>query len=373
MNVFLHSDQFEQYHYPPESPFRTERAGMTRRILEPMGLLSGANHSVCAAHPASRSAVERFHSSRYLDVMLAAEKGDLDTEGLFMGLGTHECPVFKGMVDYAMLACGHTLAGAEMILAGEAHTAFNPSGGYHHADPEHAAGFCYLNDVALACQRLAAAGKRVVFLDVDVHHGDGVQRAFYGRNDVMTISLHESGETLFPGTGTPDETGDGDGVGYSVNVPFPAGTYNDLYLMVFGQVAMPLIRSFDPDVIVLEVGMDALAGDPMAHLQLTNEALAEVTSMVMGLGKPVLATGGGGYHPRNTARGWALVWSVLCGDDHAGMEMGLGGVMLESVDWCAGLRDRGLRVEDSVKATVRPVVAAMVEQVQRLVFPHHGL
>lgn len=373
-NVFLYSPELESYSYPAENPFRTERATMTRDILLSHGMLSGQGRSELAPPAAEREALEKFHEPRYLDAILAAEKGQLGVEGLAMGLGTPDCPVFEGMYRCAALACGATLAGARLILDGEADVAFNPSGGHHHAGPAKASGFCYVNDVALACLVLAEQNRRVLYLDVDVHHGDGVQNAFYGRRDVMTISLHQTGRTLFPGTGHVDEIGTGEGRGFSVNVPLPPGTYDEPYLEAFRAVVPPLVGAFDPDAIVLELGMDGLSGDPLAGLCLTNNAYAGVVEAAMGFGRCILATGGGGYHPRNTVRGWALAWCVFCGecgpqDD----SVGLGGVMLESTDWTAGLRDRAIVPEVSQRAEVSAAVNAVITAVKRNVFPLHGL
>jgi acetoin utilization protein AcuC len=279
-----------------------------------------------------------------------------------------------GMYDYASLACGATLTGAEMLLAGDVDVAFNPSGGYHHAGPGYASGFCYLNDVVLGCLAFADAGRRVVFLDIDVHHGDGVQNAFYDRADVMTISLHQDGKTIFPGTGSEDEIGQGNGRGFCANIPLPKGTYDEAYLRVFRTLVIPLIRAYNPDAIVLEIGMDTLSGDPLAQLSMTNNAPADVVGLVMDLGKPVLATGGGGYHPQNTARGWALAWSVLCGEDDADdFATGLGGVMLESTEWQGGLRDRVLVADDRQRAIVEPAIDESIRRVRENLFPLHGL
>ena len=371
--IFLHSPRIEQYSYPPDCPFRTERAAMARRTLVSMGLLSGPDREEVAPVAADWDAAGRFHTARYLKALREAEQGRPDVDGLAMGLGTPETPIFKGLCAYALLACGASLTAADWLLAGRARTAFNPSGGFHHADPEHAAGFCYLNDVALACLHLAEAGRRVLFLDVDVHHGDGVQRAFYQRRDVMTISMHESGETLFPGTGAVDEIGEGEGRGYCANVPLPAGTCDRLYLKAFREVVLPLIGAFDADVIVCEMGMDGLSGDPLAHLSLTNRVHAEIASRLLQFGRPLLMTGGGGYHAQNAARGWALVWSVLCGESSEHDAVGLGGVLLGSTDWQGGLKDRYLIPAPEQVRTVGPVVEAVIESVKRNVFPLHGL
>jgi len=345
-----------------------------REVVESMGLLSGAGRVEVAPKPLDLALLETFHSRRYLDVLQAAAKGELGLEGLEMGLGTPDCPVFHDLYDYAVLASGATVTGAELILEGRAHAAFNPSGGYHHAGPAHAAGFCYINDIVFACRALAEAGKRVLFLDIDVHHCDGVQAAFYDRSDVMTLSLHESGKTLFPGTGFEREIGDGEGEGYSVNVPLPVGTYDEPYLGAFRAVALPLVHAFDPDVIVIELGMDALGGDPLAHCDLTNNAYAEALELVLNFGKPVLATGGGGYNLENTVRGWSLMWSILCGEGAENeMSLGLGGVMLEGTDWHGGLRDRPPVNHVHDRTAVDKEIARTVETVKQLVFPRHGI
>jgi acetoin utilization protein AcuC len=339
-----------------------------------MGLLGTSERFEEAPGPATREELESFHTPRYLDTLKAADGGHLDASGLFMGLGTEDCPVWRGMYDYAALACGATLTGARLLAEGRAGVAFNPSGGYHHAGPEKAAGFCYVNDVVIGAMDLAARGLRVFVLDVDVHHGDGTQDAFYARSDVMTMSFHESGRTLFPGRGFVGEIGIEGGRGFNVNVPLPAGTYDAAYMRAFRELAMPLLGAFGPDLILLELGMDGLSGDPLAHLSLTNNAYADLTELVNEAGPPVLAVGGGGYNVQSTARGWALVWSVLCGAEQgAETDHALGGVMLESTDWQGGLRDRALRPDDEQVRSVEPQVEAVIEAVKATVFPLHGL
>lgn len=372
--VFIHSEELEKYHYPEDCPFKTERAARTRRILYTMGLLWGETTREAAPVPAPRTVLKKLHSARYLHALKAAQNGKWELDALNMGIGTQDCPIFRGMYDYAVLAAGGTLVGAELILSGKADIAFNPSGGYHHAFPEKAAGFCYINDNALACAVLAEAGKRVLYLDIDVHNGDGVAHAFYDRSDVMTLSLHENPRTLFPGTGFEDEIGEGEGRGFCVNVPLPVGTFDQAYLYAFETAAIPLIRAYNPDVIVLELGVDALSGDPMAHLQLTNNVYVEVINHLLRFDKPILATGGGGYHMENTVRAWALAWTVLSGQDlDTGMDAVIGGVMLQSTDWQGGFRDRELPVTNQQREMVVPPLQATVETVKAKIFPIHGL
>ena len=372
--VFIHSQEIEQYRYPEDSPFKTERAGRTRQVLYTMGLLSGEGIRETAPAPAPRTVLKKFHTARYLHALKSAQKGKWGLDSLHMGIGTEDCPVFKGMYDYAVLAVGGTLVGAELIVSGKADVAFNPSGGYHHAFPEKAAGFCYLNDNALACTILAEAGQRVLYLDVDVHNGDGVAHAFYRRSDVMTISLHENPKTLFPGTGFEDEIGEGAGRGYCVNLPLPVGTFDQAYMHAFEEIVPPLIEVFNPDVIVFELGADTLAGDPLAHLYLTNNTYAEIVNHLLRFDKPILMTGGGGYHVENTVRAWALAWTVLTGQDSAGgMEATVGGVMLQSTDWQGGLRDREVPVANQQREMVLPALQATLDTLKAKVFPIHGL
>ena len=372
--AFIYSSEFEKFSYPADCPFTTNRAGKVRKILNSMALLSGDHITEVAPAPAERIILKKFHSARYLHALRTAEKGHWDTEALDMGIGTLDCPIFAGMYDYGVLAAGGTLTGVKMILSDSADIVFNPSGGFHHAGPERAAGFCYINDVAMACMVLAEEGKRILYLDVDVHHGDGVAYGFYDRSNVMTISFHENPETLFPGTGFVEEIGKDDGMGYCVNVPLPIGTYDEVYMKAFEVIALPLIGTYNPDVIVFELGADALAGDPLAHLCLTNNTYADIIEHLLSFNKPIVATGGGGYNVENTVRAWALAWSVFTGtESEHDMHHGVGGVMLESTDWQGGLRDRAFAVSQTQREMVVPAIETTIEAVKKNIFPIHNL
>ena len=371
--AFLHTPEVERLSYPADCPFKTQRAGLTRQRLLSFGLLGGGRHTEVAPRMATVAELGRFHSARYVDELRRAAAGELTLDGLHMGLGGPDTPVFSDLFEYGSWACGAALTAADLLLSGEADIAFNLLGGFHHAMADRAAGFCYLNDVVLACMRLADGGRRVAYLDVDAHHGDGVQAAFYQRDDVLTISLHESGDTLFPWGGYEDEIGEGSGLGYNVNVSLPARIYDDAYLRAFDRVVMPVLDAYKPDVIVIEMGMDALAGDPLTHLTLTNNALMEALTRVLRLNKPLLVSGGGGYHVENTVRGWALAWRTCCGEDEHDIAWGMGGGMLANTEWVGGLRDYALAVMDDQRRAVDPAVRISIERVIRHVFPHHGL
>ncbi len=369
--AFIYSKELEKYSYPPEHPFNTIRVQKLREIVNSLGLLSGNDRKEVAPVPAKRVELKKFHSARYLHSLKTASDKQWDSDALSMGIGTPDCPIFKGMYEYSVLVAGGTLVGAKLILSNEAGVVFNPSGGFHHAGPERASGFCYINDVAIACTVLAEAKKRVLYLDVDVHHGDGMAYAFYERSDVMTISFHENPRVLFPGTGFTNEIGEGEGKGYCINVPLPIGTYDQAYMKAFRAIALPLIGAFKPDVFVLQSGTDALAGDPLAHLHLTNNVYAEVINHLLSFEKPILMTGGGGYNIDNTVRALALAWSVLCGDDTSNLTAG--GVMLGSTEWQGGLRDRELVITDQQRDAVTPALQATIDAIILKVFPIHGL
>lgn len=372
--AFVHSDEIEKYHYPPECPFKTERAGRTREILQSMGYYTGGGRIEVPPQSAQEEDLRLFHTKEYLRVLKDATRGELNPEALFMGLGTDETPIFRDMFSYAALAAGGSITGAWLLLDGRADIAFNPSGGFHHADAEHAGGFCYINDIVLACKVLSAAGRRVFCVDIDAHHGNGTQAAFYHSAEVFTLSLHESGKTLYPWGGSVQEIGEGSGHGYNVNIPLPAGTDDDTYLAAFREVVPPLIRAFAPDVIVLEIGMDILSVDPLTHLKMTNNVVADIIPLITQFQKPILATGGGGYEPESAARGWALAWCVLAGIDfETDMYIGMGGTFLGSSEWEAGLRDMRAYTRGADRDAVVTQTASAVENVKKRVFPIHGI
>lgn len=369
---FVYTPEIERLAYPPDCPFKTERAGLTRQRLRGFGWLGTPGRTEVEPFRADRETLLRHHSARYLDELERAVAGRLTMEGLHMGLGSADTPVFGDLLEYGAWACGASLTAAELLLRDEADIVFALLGGFHHAMAERAAGFCYLNDVVLACDRLATAGRRVMCLDLDAHHGDGTQAAFYRRKDVFTLSLHESGTTLFPWGGFENELGESEGHGFNVNVPLPAGTYDAAFLRAFRQVVPPLVGAFRPDVMVVEMGMDTLAGDPLTHLSLTNNAVVAAIEELLELRLPILVTGGGGYHVENTVRGWALAWQAFA-EEHYDLELGMGGVMLGNVDWAGGLRDHQLPVSAERRDQVEPALEATLRRIEETVFPLHGL
>jgi len=372
--AFLYAPELDKLSYPDDCPFKTQRLGLTRQRLLYLGLLGGPGRLELAPRPATRAELEAIHTPRYLDELQRAAAGDLTVAGVQMGLGGPDTPVFKDMYAWGAWACGGALVAAECLLAGRADIVFNLAGGFHHAFPEQAGGFCYLNDVALACQRLAAAGKRVAYVDIDAHHGNGVQEVFYRRKDVLTISLHETGRTLYPWSGFENEIGEGPGTGFNVNVPLPPETYDEAFLRAYRGIVPPLLRAYNPDVIVTEMGMDILAGDPLTHLSLTNNVVAEIARQLLSFGRPLLVAGGGGYNVEHTVRGWTLAWHTFANDeDEDVFSLGIGGVLMGSSEWVGGLRDRQLPVPTDRRQRVDTELDATLRTLRQTIFKHHGL
>ena len=238
------------------------------------------------------------------------------------GYGNGDNPVFPDMHEAAAWIAGATLVGAEAVRRGDVLHAFSPAGGLHHAMPSRASGFCVYDDPAIAIAWLLREGvERVAYLDLDVHHGDGPQAVFWREPRVLTVSIHESGTTLFPGTGGVEERGAGAAAGTKVNVPLPAGTGDEAWLRAITDVAAPTIRAFAPDVLVTQLGCDTHHLDPLAHLRLTRDAYREAGRLVHDLAHEVaggrwLATGGGGYERvRVVPLAWTIWFAAMRGVD----------------------------------------------------------
>jgi acetoin utilization protein AcuC len=211
------------------------------------------------------------------------------------------------------LVTGATLQAVDFVAKGEGEIAFNIAGGLHHAMRSRASGFCYVNDPVIGILKLLDQGKRVAYIDIDAHHADGVQVAFYKTNKVLTISLHETGYTLFPGTGFEYEIGEGEGEGYAVNLPFPPYTDDEVYVWAFEEIVPPLILAFRPDVVVTQLGVDSFYNDPLTNLQLSMAGYEKVIRQIKELAPRWVALGGGGYDVSNVARAWTLAWAVMNG------------------------------------------------------------
>jgi acetoin utilization protein AcuC len=314
-------------------------------------------------------AVLAVHSPEYVETIQRLSRGETVAEMDRYGFGPGDNPPFPGMWDASLLYTGASLAAAEWVVSGKGRCAFNVSGGLHHAMRDQASGFCTLNDPAIVIRRLLDRYDRVAYIDIDAHHGDGVQALFYDDPRVLTISYHETGETLFPQTGFPAETGEGPGLGYSVNVPLFAGTDDDVYLWAFNEIVPPVIEAFRPDIIVGQLGCDSHFQDPLSHLSISLGGYRELIRIVDSLCERWVALGGGGYNLETVPRAWTLAYAVLTEQD-------LPDAIPPEFARATGLyhlydseRPSRHAHPDRPRAYAEHSVAA----VKRLVFPIHGL
>ena len=361
--AFVHSDAVNAYSYGSGHPFVAARSGKTLEMCRDRDLM-GPPVEVLVPSPAKREEVARFHEEDYLDLLQTAEAGNVSPKWLEYGLGRDECPVFPGLWDYSLLVAGGSLEAARRVASGDYSRAFHPAGGLHHAHPKMAGGFCYVNDVVLAVMELRRQGLRVAVVDIDAHHGDGTQDAFYEDPNVLTISLHESGETLFPWGGRAGERGAGPGEGYNLNVPFPVDTFDGIFLRSMREVVVPAVKQFAPDILVTEVGADTLSVDPLTHLAMTNNAIVDSLELLDRLELPWVVVGGGGYAVEPTVKAWTLTWSVVARkpleDSYAGL---IGGMMTGLSDVKEGdLRDRVRYVPPETKEKVLDEVEPVLEE-----------
>jgi acetoin utilization protein AcuC len=313
---------FFAYRFRPDHPFNPRRLELAVSLMEACGLLSAPELRVVPPRPATDEELLRVHSPEYLAAVkrLGSQPRVGPRDGWEWGLGTDDNPIFPGMHEATATVVGGTIRAAELVMSGEVRRAFNIAGGLHHGQRGRASGFCIYDDLAAAIAWMREAhDARVMYVDYDAHHGDGVQALFYEDPCVLTLSIHESGRYLFPGTGFVDELGDGEGYGYSLNVPVDPFTEDDSWLRSFTGIFAEAAEAFRPDVIVLQNGCDAHCLDPLTHLRCTTRLYEETVRIISDVadrlcGGRIVATGGGGYAVWQVVpRAWTLVWAGLTG------------------------------------------------------------
>lgn len=294
-------DRLTGYNFGPGHPLAPIRVELTIELARALGVLDADGVTVVPPAPATDAELEIVHDPRYIAAVRQAGGAEPELIAGRYGLGTEDDPIFPAMHEASALVAGATLAAARAVWSGAAEHGVSVAGGLHHAMRDHASGFCVYNDPAIAIGWLLSQGaERIAYVDIDVHHGDGVQAAFYNDPRVLTISLHESPATLFPGTGRPTETGGAGAAGSAVNVALPAGTRDAGWLRAFDAVVPPLLRAFRPQVLVSQHGCDTHWMDPLANLELTIDAQRAAHAAIHQLahetaGGRWLLTGGGGY------------------------------------------------------------------------------
>ncbi|OLD02684.1 MAG: hypothetical protein AUJ07_08160 [Crenarchaeota archaeon 13_1_40CM_3_53_5] len=312
--AIIYSDKFLDYNLGPNHPLRPVRVKLTYELLKSKGILASESVRVVEPRYATRPEILLFHEESYVRLV---EKFSEKGSGL---LDMGDTPAFKECYEATSLVVGASLKACEVIMNGQASHAFNPSGGLHHAHPERASGFCIFNDPAITIRYLKSKFnvKRLVYLDIDAHLGDGVLYGFYDDPSLLDIDFHESGRFLFPGTGFPDETGSGQAKGLKVNIPLLPETGDEAFLKAFQALVPGLIRKFKPEIILVQCGADGHIDDRLANLRLTTktyqEVLGEMHSLAHELcGGKLLLFGGGGYTLANVPRVWAVAFSTLAG------------------------------------------------------------
>ncbi len=355
--AFVLSDRFWEFGYGSSHPMQTVRLKMTVDRCRALGLLALPNTRLLPPRDPTEAELLAFHRPDYLEALRRAERGADGMDLARYGLGTQDNPVFPGLFQWTRLYTGASLAAMDAVDRGDVSCAFNISGGLHHAMPDRASGFCYVNDAAVIIRLLAAAGRRVAYVDIDAHHGDGVQAAFYDTDRVLTISLHETGDTLFPGTGSVEEIGRGAGEGFAVNVPLFPGTDDAVFLWAFDAVVPPMVAAFRPDVLVAQLGIDSHRADPLTHLSLTLDGFLQAVRRLRDLCPVWIALGGGGYRAETVAQGWSLAWAIM---NH--QELPAGPVESPGPAEDSPERQRAWRY-----------AREQVRRLQDLVFPRHGL
>jgi acetoin utilization protein AcuC len=308
----VYSETFQQYNFGPTHPLKPTRLKLTYELMKSIGLLSAQNVEVISPREASHDDLLLFHNEDY--VQHVKQMSEVGTGYLDMG----DTPAFKGCYDASALAAGASLTAVDSVMTGKASHATNIAGGLHHAHPDRASGFCIFNDPAISIAHLKKnyGLERILYLDVDAHHGDGVMYGFYSDPAVLDIDFHEDGRHLFPGTGYTREVGEGSATGLKINVPLPAFADDQTYIDLFRKIVPLAVRKYRPQILLLQCGADAHANDLLAHLQITTRTYGEIIQTVHDLAHEVadgrlVVFGGGGYNMANVARTWTVAACTL--------------------------------------------------------------
>ena len=310
--AYVYSDDFLKYDFGPGHPLTPIRLKFTYELSYAKGLFDDRNITVLPPRVATEEEVGLFHTEEYISLVKRLSKSG---HGL-LDLG--DTPAFKGVYEASAMAVGATLDAVDAVMKGQADHGMNISGGLHHAHEDRASGFCVFNDPAVAIAYLKKKHHldRIMYFDMDAHHGDGVMYGFYADAGVLDVDLHEDGRYLFPGTGFTFEIGEKGAEGLKVNIPVLPGTGDHPYLRAFKEIVPPLVRAYKPEFIVVQCGADSHADDMLAHLRLTTRTYEEIVGTLHKLAHEVasgriVAVGGGGYNPANVARCWTLVAASL--------------------------------------------------------------
>lgn len=320
--TFHYNPNMERHHFGQTHPMKPWRLTLTKSLVTSYGMNFAMDNYT--ARTATYEELTNFHTKDYVDFLatVAPQPTPLDVDNMHpdlkFNLGGSDCPLFEGLYDYCSMSAGSSLDAARKICSKQADIAIAWGGGLHHAKKSEASGFCYINDIVLAILQLLRVHPRVLYIDIDVHHGDGVEEAFLSTDRVMTVSFHKyDPNTFFPGTGALDDNGPrsehNPGSHHALNIPLNDGITDEQYKWLFESVISKCVETFRPAAIALQCGADSLAGDRLGKFNLLVEGHSSCVEYCKKLGIPMIMFGGGGYTPRNVARAWAYETAVAIG------------------------------------------------------------
>ncbi|XP_067951694.1 histone deacetylase 3-like [Watersipora subatra] len=311
--AYFYDPNVGDFHYGPGHPMKPHRLSLTHSLVFHYDLCKSME--VYRPYHANAYDMCRFHSEEYIEFLQRVTPHNVHgfTKMLQMFNVGDDCPVFEGIFDFCSHYTGASLDSAWKLNNQQCDIAINWSGGLHHAKKFEASGFCYVNDIVLAILELLHYHSRVLYIDIDIHHGDGVQEAFYLTDRVMTVSFHKYGNYFFPGTGDMYEIGAGSGRYYSVNVPLKEGIDDSCYLQIFKPTIRTVMEFYRPTAIVLQCGADSLGQDRLGCFNLTTKGHGECVEFVKEFNLPLMVLGGGGYTVRNVSRCWTYETAVCLG------------------------------------------------------------
>ena len=368
--AFVYDSVLSEHVLSETHPMKPVRLRYTHELLEAYRAFNAPNAMLVEPRLATEEELLSFHTPDYVYAVQSFSRGDTSPNPSVFNFGPGDNPAYRGIYEAAAWSTGASLKAVELLTSGDVDAAFSISGGLHHAMPRYAYGFCVFNDPAIAIKALLAQGMRVAYVDIDCHHGDGVQHAFYDTDAVLTISIHESGLFLFPGTGFPQEIGAGRGRGYSVNVPLYPYTGDDVYMWAFREVVPPLLEAFRPDVLVTQLGIDSHHLDPIAHLSLTAQGSGQAVTELSRFAPKWLALGGGGYDLQAVARTWTLAYGIMSEQEFSDE------IPQSYRDHynVTTLKDHvEPQTKEEVRKDVRLFAETSVQTVHSLIFPTHGI
>jgi len=314
--AYFYEPEVGNYYYGQTHPMKPHRIRMTHNLLLNYGLYK--HLEIFRPSPARDDELTRFHSDEYIEFLrlITPDNQHEHLRQLKRYNVGEDCPVFDGLYQFCKCYTGGSIGGAVKLNKGQNDVVINWAGGLHHAKRSEASGFCYVNDIVLAILELAKYHRRILYIDIDIHHGDGVEEAFYTTDRVMTVSFHKFGD-YFPGTGSIEDIGYDTGKLYSLNCPLKDGIDDESYEQLFKPIMTKVMERYAPDAIVFQSGADSLSGDRLGCFNLSIKGHAECLKFMTTFGKPMLVLGGGGYTIRNVARCWAFETGCLLNVDLA--------------------------------------------------------